>query len=248
MGDAFVMPRGGESLPQLLRGLAAVADRDVQRRHMQAIVTRAELDLSPAAAWLLMRIEADGRADPAALAASYRLDVTRLLAGLDELRSRGLVVEQQHDGPSPPRRVLTPDGCDALSRLVDARRARLAELFAEWHPERREAIEELIGRLGRELVPDAPSAPTASAPARKARGRVSSCPPPGRPAPDITPPLPTVAPENMFIRPPTVSTQRNHAASRRLSVISLPEPRATTSRSSGQTSSRSTPSTSSAAT
>jgi len=148
------MPREGESLPQLLRGLAAVADRDVQRRYLEGIVERAGLDVSAAAAWLLMRIDGDGRVDPAALAATYRLDLTRLRAGLEELRAHGLVVEQ-HDGGSP-RRVLTPSGCDALSRLVDARRARLAELFGEWHPERREAIEELIGRLGRELVPDAP--------------------------------------------------------------------------------------------
>jgi MFS family permease len=157
VGDTFVMPRGSESLPQLLRGLAVVADRDVQRRHIEEIVKRAGLDLSAAAAWLLMRIDRDGGVDLASLAASYRLDATRLTAGLEELRGRGLIVERNDDGRLS--RSLTPAGCEALGRVVDARRTRLGELFAEWKPEHRDAIEELIGRLGRELVPDAPTAP-----------------------------------------------------------------------------------------
>lgn len=35
------------------------------------------------------------------------------------------------------------------------RRARLAELLADWEPERREELAAVLGQLSRELVPDA---------------------------------------------------------------------------------------------
>jgi hypothetical protein len=48
---------------------------------------------------------------------------------------------------------VTPAGCDALDRLITARRARLAELFAEWPPETHEKLALLLGQIARELVP-----------------------------------------------------------------------------------------------
>jgi hypothetical protein len=44
-------------LSQLLRGLSVLADRDARRQYMTAVVRAAGLDLSPAAAWLLLRLE-----------------------------------------------------------------------------------------------------------------------------------------------------------------------------------------------
>ena len=51
--------------------------------------------------------------------------------------------------------VLTPAGSEVLERLVAARRAQLAELFAEWGPEKHERIVKMLNRLARELVPEA---------------------------------------------------------------------------------------------
>jgi hypothetical protein len=42
-----------------------------------------------------------------------------------------------------------------LERLVAARREQLAELFAEWGPEKHERIVKMLNRLARELVPEA---------------------------------------------------------------------------------------------
>ena len=173
VGQAFVMPPETESLPHLLRGLAALADRDVQRAHIEHIVARAGLDLSAAAAWLLMRLEREPDLDLDALAAAYHLDRDRLRAGLAELRSRALITDGAPRGGGAARRELTPAGYDVLGRFVAARRARLAELFGEYAPGRHEQVEELLGRLARELVPDAhPAAARAAAaagPARSAR-------------------------------------------------------------------------------
>ncbi|MDQ3809499.1 MAG: EmrB/QacA family drug resistance transporter, partial [Chloroflexota bacterium] len=156
VGEAFPMPTDPDPLPQLLRGLAALADRDVQRRYIERIVERAGVDLTPAAAWLLVRIERDPVVDPYALGRTHRVDSLRIEAAMRQLRDCGLVVETLPETGHGPRRVVTAAGCEMLGRLVAARRARLAELLAEWAPEQREEVAELLRRFARELVPEAP--------------------------------------------------------------------------------------------
>ena len=53
-----------------------------------------------------------------------------------------------------PRAELTAGGLDIADRLAAARRARLAELFAEWSPDRHEELAALLDRIARELVPE----------------------------------------------------------------------------------------------
>ena len=152
VGEAFAMPTDDDPLPQLLRGLRAFADRDVQRDHIARIVARAGVDLSPAAAWLLLRLDADPRLDPAALGREYGIPADRMRAAVDELTARELVTDGAGDGAIG--RALTAAGAAAVDRLADARRARLAELFAEWGPDRHEELAALLDRIARELVPE----------------------------------------------------------------------------------------------
>ena len=153
---ADVMPRetaDDAPLPHLLRGLTRLADRDVQRRYIESIVSRAGLDLSAAAAWLLHRIERDPHVDPDALAHAYSIEPARLREALGDLRGRGLVMEVRRVDGDRPGHELTPAGCDLYERLVVARRARLAELFADWPSERHEELAAILRRLATELVP-----------------------------------------------------------------------------------------------
>jgi EmrB/QacA subfamily drug resistance transporter len=152
MGETFPMPTSDDSLPKLLRGISILADRDVRRQYIERIVERAGLDHSPAAAWMMVRVNRDPYADPAALAQKYDVSEERLREGLAELRKRGLVAEQPE--PAAPL-VLTPAGREVLELLVAARREQLAELFAEWGPEKHERVVKMLNRLARELVPEA---------------------------------------------------------------------------------------------
>jgi DNA-binding MarR family transcriptional regulator len=152
VGETFAMPHDVDSSSQLLRGLAVLADRDVQRRTIEQVVARAGLDLSAAAAWMLVQIDRDPAADPAALADAYRVDAERLRAGVVELGTRGLVSEAS--GTTDPRRELTDAGRAVLARLGEARRARLEELFADWGPEQRADVARVLARLAHDLVPD----------------------------------------------------------------------------------------------
>jgi len=150
--DIFPMPKDDDSLSKLERFLSLLADREAKRGYVRAVVARAGLDLSPAAAWLLVRIGADPELDLDTLARSRRIEPARLEAAAAELRERGLIVEQPRVNGRGPRREVAEEGRDALRRLADARRAHLAALIAEWEPEQREEIVARLRRLTSEVV------------------------------------------------------------------------------------------------
>jgi DNA-binding MarR family transcriptional regulator len=155
VGQAFAMPTGTDPLVHIQRGLSILADRDERRRYVERIVARARVDLSPAAAWLLGRVEKDSELDPGDLARAHRVEPDRINAALAELLNRRLIVETNSEDRKGRKRVLTEEGCRVFNQLVAARREHLAELWPEWSPEKREEVANLIRRLVRELVPEA---------------------------------------------------------------------------------------------
>jgi EmrB/QacA subfamily drug resistance transporter len=156
LGEAFAMPEDPESEGLVLRGLATLADRDVQREHIEQITSRAGVDLAPLAASLLVRIERYPETDVESLGKERGAGPEEVRIAVADLRSRGLIQEIQSDG-RPPRWGLSPTGCDTLNKLVAARRAHLAELFSDWGPSRREELAAVLRRLADELVPEARS-------------------------------------------------------------------------------------------
>jgi DNA-binding MarR family transcriptional regulator len=150
------MPADPEPLQPLLIGLASLADRDVRRAHIERIVARAGVSSSAAGAWLLLRLEEDPSLDPIALGRAYGVERERVEEALAELRSGGLVEERGAE------RRLTPDGCAIHARLAAARRERLAELFPDWPPERREELAALLRSLVRDTIPAAEPEPIAA--------------------------------------------------------------------------------------
>jgi EmrB/QacA subfamily drug resistance transporter len=154
IGQTFAMPTDLNSREQLLRGLAVLADRDVRRRYIAAIVTRARVDLSPTAAWLLVRIERERGADVNEVGRREKCDAERLTAATAELLNKSLIAA----GSVENVYQLTGAGCEIYNRLVAARREHLAELWPEWSPKKREEVAEILRRLARELVPEAKTA------------------------------------------------------------------------------------------
>jgi hypothetical protein len=151
-GEAFAMPASAEAIDLLLKGLRIIADRDVQRQYIQRVVDRAGIDLSPAAAWLVLRIERDGHVDPQRLSAETRVPVDRIDEGLRELAARGLVTDGRSNGAGRSL-DLSNAGCDVLERLIGARRVRLEELAVEWPEGKRAEVAEQLRELAEQLVP-----------------------------------------------------------------------------------------------
>jgi len=150
IAQTFSMPTDTDSRAQLLRGLAILADRDVRRRYISAVVTRAQVDLSPNAAWLLVQIEREPRVDVHELCQRGKCDATKIQAATAELFDKSLIE------PASIANVyeLTGAGCEMYNRLVAARREHLAELWPEWSPKKREEVAEILRRLARELIPE----------------------------------------------------------------------------------------------
>ena len=148
-GNAFAMPPTGDRSLELLRGLAILADRDVQRAYIEGIVARAGVGLSAIAAWLLLRLEEQPGIDPYVLARRVGIAADRVDAGLAELDARRLVQLRAAD----ERLALTADGCDVYDRLSVARRERLAELAGQWPDEQRQQLASMLRRLAGDLVP-----------------------------------------------------------------------------------------------
>jgi EmrB/QacA subfamily drug resistance transporter len=147
-GEAFSMP--APSGDELLHGVAIIANRDVQRAYIQGIVSRAGVDVTPAAAWLLLRLHDEPALDIRELSRRNGLSYERLEAGLTQLRERRYLEAGPADGA---HHSLTPEGRVIYQRLATARRDRLVALHADWPPEQRQQLADVLRRLARELVP-----------------------------------------------------------------------------------------------
>jgi EmrB/QacA subfamily drug resistance transporter len=147
---AFGKPSSSDSATEFLRGLAVLASRDVQRQFIERVVERAGLSLSAAAAWLLVRIEQDGRVDPVSLGAQHNVPADRMTAADAELRDRKLIA----GGEDGAARTLTNAGCGTLNKLAAARRTNLEVLLADWPDEQRQETMSLLRQMAQELVPD----------------------------------------------------------------------------------------------
>jgi EmrB/QacA subfamily drug resistance transporter len=132
---------------QLYSALGALADRDVQRQHIEQIVQRAGVALTPLAAWLLVQRERTPDIAPEALGQTRGIPAERVRSAIADLREAALIGA----GPAPG---LTAAGCEVLERLVTARRAHLAELAADWDPERDADAATYLRNAARDLVPD----------------------------------------------------------------------------------------------
>lgn len=154
IGQTFSMPADTDSREQLLRGLAVLADRNVRRRYIASIVTRAGLDLNPAAAWLLIQIEREQGVPVDELGRRGKVLPNVLQAATEELLRRSLIAADSGAGVYR----LTEAGCEIHNRLAAARREHLAELWPEWSPKKREEVAEIMRRLARELIPEAKAA------------------------------------------------------------------------------------------
>ena len=152
-GETFGRPSDEDAVAaHLYATLSSLADRDVQRAHIEKVVARAGETLGPLAAWLLVRIEREPGRPPFEIARGQGIPAERAQAALEELRRRGLVTVPRADATTHSE--LTPTGCEVLGRLVVARRAHLAELAEEWDPTHENDAASYLRSAVRDLVPD----------------------------------------------------------------------------------------------
>lgn len=152
-GAAFARPSDEAAVAaQLQAVLSTMANRNVQRQHIQAIVFRARETLSPLAAWLLVEIERAPEKDPVEIAAEKDIPAERSRQALEELSGRGLITEGE---AATAAFMLTAQGLIVLNRLNMAHRAHLTSLVADWNPEEEPDVAMYLANAVREAIPTA---------------------------------------------------------------------------------------------
>ncbi len=166
IGESFAAPRHTDSLAEASRELTALIGRDGRRDLVAGVAARAGVDLSPAAAWLIVRLQEDPNPDIAALCRSFDIPLEVGQQAYRELDDRGLLRRDPAAGEGRGRVIgLTPEGEEISARLVEERRASLARRCAEWSPEQHDELGALLVTLARDLSrePDVPAGAGAAA-------------------------------------------------------------------------------------
>jgi DNA-binding MarR family transcriptional regulator len=158
IGESFAAPRPTDSLAEASRAMSVLIGREGRRELVARLVQRAGVDLSPAAAWLIVRLAEADSARPAsipALCANFDIPLEVGQRALRELDERGLLLRDPAAGEDRGRVVgVTPEGQVIVQRLVEERRATLARVCAGWQPEDNAELGGLLTQLARELTPD----------------------------------------------------------------------------------------------
>jgi EmrB/QacA subfamily drug resistance transporter len=150
VGQAMAMPRAPSADVELLRGLAAVMDRDLRRHHLGLLVQRTGLSLAPEAAWLLLRLNEAPHSELKDLQPLSPFTLQELERGAQALAAQALVLREPGGSWE-----LTAAGCKSLERVVWARQQHLQELFAEWSPQHQGELAQLLRRIAPQMVPPA---------------------------------------------------------------------------------------------
>jgi hypothetical protein len=146
VGESFAVPKHTDSLAEASRALSSVVGREERRRLVGEIVARAGVGLTPAAAWLIVRLSENPASDVEALSRQFDIPVAVGAAALSELKQRGLLSDANGG------RKVTSAGEDTAERLVEERRATLARLCEHWDPDLHPELSGVVHRLARDLA------------------------------------------------------------------------------------------------
>ncbi|MFG3287084.1 DHA2 family efflux MFS transporter permease subunit [Streptomyces sp. NPDC048111] len=148
------------SYEECARALSLLGTREGRREIYRTITHKADLDLLPAASWLLLRINKYGSTDPAVLAERVPVPLHVITEAARQVEERGLT---RRDGIPM---VLTEQGRAVAAQLCTAREESLAELLGDWWgPQRPRDLVKLVRELSTELSgsdeeqPRGPAAP-----------------------------------------------------------------------------------------
>jgi EmrB/QacA subfamily drug resistance transporter len=155
LGEGFALPSDGASFSELSRGLWVLLNRDAKRELLQRVASRAGVELTPAAVWLLGRIDEDPTVTPESLGLVHVVPIARLRTGWEELEREGLVKDGNR--PDGDQTDLTAHGRSTLDRLIAAREAGLKDFVRDWKPDNQPELADVLQRLSRPLLLDPPN-------------------------------------------------------------------------------------------
>ena len=150
LDDALAAPKSPSSIAELDRALGVLVGREDRRAFNARVAARANIDLSPGAVWVLVRVGSYGIEGTRAMARAQSIEEERVTAVQRDLRERGLIDE--HGGVA----TLTPAGSSAADQLLSARRDELQAMVADHDAHRVPEVQRLLEQLSVELAGQRP--------------------------------------------------------------------------------------------
>ncbi|MCL2419335.1 MAG: MFS transporter, partial [Conexibacteraceae bacterium] len=124
IGETFAVPKPPDSLAEISRALSVLIGREGRRQLVEQMAARAGVDVSAAAAWVLVRSYRDPDTSIEDAAAAWDVPVDRARAGLAELTERGLLAPAEPDRLAPsepgmgvPQSGFSPDIADDTAAI-----------------------------------------------------------------------------------------------------------------------------------
>jgi len=174
LSETFAAPKPGDSLGELSRALSVLLGREGRKHLVEQIAARAGVDLSAAAAWLLVRVYREPATSIEELSETWDVPLDRARAGLTELIDRGMVSPNGQfsrdiggdtaaispENP-PDGHPVTDLGRETADKLIAERHATLCRLLDGWEPERHSEVTTLLTRIADEIRPPVPDVASA---------------------------------------------------------------------------------------
>jgi EmrB/QacA subfamily drug resistance transporter len=150
------IPHTGSSRDEIARALSVLARRENREQIYRWLATEAALPVSPAACWLLLRIDGHEDLTCTELADHLHVPAPAVDRLARELASLGLVDLGPTDADVSDHRISLPlTGRAALDRLGSARRQGLESLLGGWSPEEHDEVVQMVARLASDLMSNA---------------------------------------------------------------------------------------------
>ena len=152
IGEGLQPSHDDDRVREVERALSLLAGREERWGIYERLSARAELDLAPPELWLLSRLGERVPLTRAELAEQLRLDEAELDRPLQRLCRDGYA--ESEDGGAI---VLTASGEESYERILEARRSGLRDLLDGLEPADHPELQQLVERLGRDLVREMPA-------------------------------------------------------------------------------------------
>jgi hypothetical protein len=142
VAETFGAPIDTSSLREITIALSRAVGRERTLQFLAEATAQAGVDLTPSAAWVVLRGGAPDAPALAELRERPHVDQASFDAALAQLRERGLLADD----------ALTPAGVAVRDQLVAARTDSLRSLIADWEPDKNPELDPLLRRLCAELA------------------------------------------------------------------------------------------------
>jgi DNA-binding MarR family transcriptional regulator len=151
-GEGLEGAHDDDRVREVERALSVLAAREERWGIYERLSARAQLDLAPPELWLLARLGERAPLTRTALAEKLGVETAQLDAPLASLCDEGYARAENGGSIS-----LTATGKAGYERILEARRSGLRELLDGLEPADHPELQQLVERLGRDLVREMPA-------------------------------------------------------------------------------------------